>query len=137
MRNTCQCSSNYKNLIFPRKQNAWPSSIAAWHCKTQAHISKNNIPLASKREHNQQMEYARYLQKCKSIIEYFFLDNNFEAHLAQALNFMERNWCFHVLLILIFNILKYIFLWDVYVFILINCYCTASLIILFVYAGFF
>lgn len=31
------------------------------------------------------------LQKCKSIIEYFFRDNYFEAHLAQALNFMERN----------------------------------------------
>ena len=81
------------------------------------------------------MEYARDLQKCKSIIECFSLNNNFEAHLAQAINFMERN--FHVLLILILNILKYIFLWDVCVFILIYCYYTASLIILFVFTGFF
>ena len=57
-------------------------------CKTQVHISRSNIPLASKREHNQQTEYARYLENCKSIIECFSLDNNFEAYLAQALNFM-------------------------------------------------
>lgn len=75
--------------------------------------------------------------KKKTVSQNFFsLHSNFEAHLAQALDFMERNWLFHVLLIFIFYTLKYIFLWGGYTFLLINCYYTASLMILSVPTGF-
>lgn len=70
------------------------------------------------------------------IITEFFSRINFEAHLAKALNFMKRNWLFHVLLIFIFHILKCVFLQDVYTSLLTNCYYTAPLIILFVLTGF-